>query len=741
MFKTNKGGILLLAGFIISLISAIALLLTQEQNIQLKNENNIPGNNFIPTQDSSLYKFPTWIWYPGDFELMLHNKVSSRRTQKGQTIPQITRMDSYYQNVQFKKEFILKNPETVEIFAEGKYNIILDDRQLYGNVKKIDIPSGKHTILISVFNDISTPAIFIKGRQLFTDTSWLVSCYDKKWHRNGCWNLNAPELKPSVFCLPTVEKTPVNITKGHNSIFVDFGKETFGFLKLKKLSGTGKIRINYGESIEEANSDNCETFDNHVFSHMAAEKFINHESRAFRYISIKTTGDIIIDSISIRYEYLPVSRKGKFKCSNEKLNRIWDVSAYTLELTSREFFLDGIKRDRWVWSGDATQCYLMNYYLFFDKEINKRTIIALRGKDPVETHINTILDYSFFWFSGIYDYYIYTGDANFIKQIYPKMLTLMDFCIKRTNSSGFVEGLKDDWVFVDWAQIDKKGELSFEQILYWHSLEIMAYFSNLFGDKENSDKYIVLSNDIKMKINSVFFDKSKNCYIHSRYNDKLGNEITRYSNIFSIIYSMTDNDRKKAICQNVLLNKNILKITTPYMKFYELSALAECGQYSDVINEIENYWGGMLDLGATTFWESYNPDEKGLQHYSNGHPDRPFAKSLCHAWGAGPIYILGKYYLGVQPVEPGYRKFIIRPNLGGLDFIEGTVPLPFGKVEIFKDQNKIKIKTNCDGGTLMFSSKITPIVNQPVNFGFTDGQYTLTIIKDKEYIISYKEAE
>ncbi len=74
------------------------------------------------------------------------------------------------------------------------------------------------------------------------------------------------------------------------------------------------------------------------------------------------------------YEYKPEVYRGSFRSSDEELNRIWDVSAYTLQLTTREFFIDGIKRDRWVWSGDAYQSYMMNYYIFFDSQTVKNTI-------------------------------------------------------------------------------------------------------------------------------------------------------------------------------------------------------------------------------------------------------------------------------------------------------------------------------------------------------------------------------
>src|SRR5690554_7722080 len=110
-----------------------------------------------------------------------------------------------------------------------------------------------------------------------------------------------------------------------------------------------------------------------------------------------------------------------------------------MQLTTREFFIDGIKRDRWIWSGDAYQSYLMNYYLYFDNASVERTLLAQRGKDPVTTHINTIMDYSFYWLMGIYDYYICSGNADFVRRFYARMVSLMDFVLERRNANGMID--------------------------------------------------------------------------------------------------------------------------------------------------------------------------------------------------------------------------------------------------------------------------------------------------------------
>lgn len=59
---------------------------------------------------------------------------------------------------------------------------------------------------------------------------------------------------------------------------------------------------------------------------------------------------------------------------------------------------------------------------------------------------------------------------------------------------------------------------------------------------------------------------------------------------------------------------------------------------TDARNLVERIWDGMLDLGATTFWEGFDPSARGSEHWE--FYKRPFGKSLCHAWGSAPVFLL-----------------------------------------------------------------------------------------------------
>jgi len=694
----------------------------------------------------------TWIWYPGDFEVNLSNKMQNRRTERGTFFPPFWKMDSHYVLVEFNKEFNLSAPEEISIYTEGQYNVKINGKMISGYPKKLNLAAGKQKINIKVYAQDKVPALYVQGKTIKTDNTWLATFEDKEWIDEtgkasdasgttyvnaGTWNFNSPENKPSEFKLAVKPQHAVSTEGSTTSKLIDFGKETFGFIKLHGLKGKGAVKIYYGESKEEALGINtCETFDIFDINYTSKKDSVMELSKAFRFVNIQLDNQVSLDSTSMLYEYLPMEERGKFTSSDAELNKIWEVSKYTMELTTREFFIDGIKRDRWIWSGDAYQSYLMNYYLGYDLPSVKRTTLALRGKDPVTSHVNTIMDYTFYWFLGIYDYYQYSGDQKFIEEVYPKMKSLMDFCLQRRNKDGLMQGLSGDWVFIDWADgLSKQGEVSFEQLLLCRSLETMALCAEIAKDTQAAAVYSDEAKSLKSKIFEIYWNEEKQALAHSRINGKQTENVTRYANMFAIFFDYLNKEQKQGVKKNVLLNDNIQKIMTPYMRFYELEALCAMGEQEYVMKEMKDYWGGMLKLGATSFWEEYNPAKTGAEHYAMY--GREFGKSLCHSWGASPIYLLGKYYLGVKPLTAGYETYLVEPNLGGLKWMQGTVPTPNGDIELYCSNTEIKIKGGNGTGTLRVKSKVKPTAKGLVVRQKENGYYEINIPAKKQYTIKY----
>ena len=249
-------------------------------------------------------------------------------------------------------------------------------------------------------------------------------------------------------------------------------------------------------------------------------------------------------------------------------------------------------------------------------------------------------------------------------------------------------------------------------------------------------KYSRLTADVKQKIQAVFWDAEQKALVHGRKNGQLNRTVTKYANMFALTFDYLNAQQQEDVKNHVLLNDRVQKITTPYMRFYELEALCRIGQQAHVLHEIKEYWGGMLRLGATSFWEAYDPAQSGAQHYAMY--GRPFGKSLCHAWGASPLYLFGKYYLGVTPTGPGYETYLVEPELGGLQWMEGAVPTPAGNIRLHVTERQITVKTVAGLGTLRFHSARKPTCKSADIRSTAPGQYEITLEPDKTYEVRYE---
>lgn len=636
-----------------------------------------------------------WIWHYGDFEIYHFAKVCIRREEYGIQYAPMWKLDSPDSYIEFFKEFEATEPGYIKVHTTGGISAVWLNGTRHATGDSFKVTPGKYNIKVQVAKLDGLPAMYVESDILASDDTWRSALYSRPQSQIGYDPYyDSPDKDPEVFAFSYEHKEPVSTEALEDGILYDFGKETFGFLNINRADPEASLGVFYGESREEA----VDTDHSILREIVDGKADYQLTQRAFRYVFIRGASPEL--SVSLEYEYLPYEYKGSFKCENELFNKIYDVCAYTLHLNCREMFFDGIKRDRWVWGGDAFQSARFNAYLFADPAIERRTAIGLVGKAPYIQHINRIIDYTMLWIIGLYEHYMTYGDTDFIKNILPRARGMMDLCEEGTNELGFIVGKPYEWTFIDWSSIDKTGAVSAEQILLVAAYRTMAELYNIAKEEPGCD-YIAKSDKLLAKVNEYFWSEEKGAFIDSYQSG--ANNVTRHANIFAIMFDIATNEQTESIKNNVLKNDNITKITTPYFEGYELDVLAKLGEFSAIEDMLDSYWGGMIRLGATSIWEEFNPELEGAQHYAMYNSR--YTKSLCHAWGAGPVYLFGKYYLGVTPTSPGYETFRVSPNLGGLKEISGTVPIGEGLVDISLNSNELRVKSDKNGGVLCWQGK------------------------------------
>lgn len=636
-----------------------------------------------------------WLWYPGDFELYHALKQNFSRVERGFRWPAFWKSEGFRNRVVIWREYDLEGSTEFQVHANGIGFIRLNGEK-YLFDQKITCGPGKVMVVIHIGRIEAFPSVYVEGDVIHSDGGWMAEDYDKPPVPAGHSKyFTAPGQDPAIWNYSEKTYLPVRKEPCSDGVLYEFETELTAVLQ---VTGTKErleeMTVYCGESKEEAlDREHC------YYSWKPDPSTGNCPRSALRFAFIP--GEEV--ELKAIHQYVDIPIRAKFQSSDDTLNRVWVVAENTFRLCSGIFFIDGVKRDKWIWSGDAYQSLFVNRYLMADPDIDQRTLLALRGNDPITTHINTIVDYSLYWILGIKAHFSSYQDMKFLEQVYPKMVTLMEFCKSRTEEHGFIIGQGSDWTFIDWADLDKDGPLGAEQMLLTDCWKTMYEVSRLLDREEEARVYLKYWEDLRRKIDQFYWDEEKGAYIDSFTSGK--RHITRQTNLFAILFNVADQQKQREIYRSVISNDAVAPITTPYFNFFALDALGRMGHLDQVLNSIRSYWGGMLDRGAVTFWEEFDPAVTGPAQYDM-YGDK-FGKSLCHAWSASPIYLIARYFVGLEPGGPDGTDFILTPRLEYFNSLECTFPVGAKGdfVHILWDGQELQVKTSCKDGILQLGDK------------------------------------
>ena len=476
-----------------------------------------------------------------------------------------------------------------------------------------------------------------------------------------------------------------NGEKGKASFLLDFGRELQGGIQIvtgMSPSREGKIRVRFGESVSEAMCDitpeNGATNDHAIRDQYIMIPWLGVAevgNSGFRFVRIdveEANADLLIKEVRATFGYRNIPYRGSFRSDNQRLNDIWMTGAYTVHLNMQEYIWDGVKRDRLVWIGDLHPEVMTVSTVFGYNEIIPKSLDLIRDMTPVPEWMNGISSYSIWWLLIHRDWYYYQGDLAYLRQQKAYLTTLLGHLMTKIDKNG--KEMLDGNRFLDWpSSANQKGVDAGLQALMVMAMDAGSEMALALEDKELAKKCQEASRKLKR-------------YVPDHNQSKQGASLMAIAGLM---------DAKKAD-KEVIRVGGSQKYSTFY-GYYMLEALAKAGNYQEALDRISEYWGAMLDLGATTFWEDFNiewtknagridelvPEGKVDVHGSYGdYCYKGFRHSLCHGWASGPTAWLSRHVLGVQVLEPGCKKVRIEPHLGNLKWVEGTFPTPHGDIRI-----------------------------------------------------------
>ncbi len=493
----------------------------------------------------------------------------------------------------------------------------------------------------------------------------------------------APENAEALLTLQSGEaalvgKPPVKMKRGA-SVLLDFGRELYGGIQICGGWSDGnkpvRLRVRFGESVTEAmtqpNQDHAIHDATVLVPFLGATEIGN---TGFRFVRIDAVDDGVtanIQQVRAVFLYRDLEYKGSFESDDHRLNEIWRVGAYTVHLNLQEQLWDGIKRDRLPWVGDMHPEMAVINSVFGHVDVLPATLDAVRDVTPLPEFMNNMGSWSLWWVLIQKDWYRYHGDLAYLETQRDYLVELLEVFashIDSTNTQRLPGG------FVDWPT--RSLEDAVEAGVQAHMVQIFEAGAELCG---------ILSETEAREKSRKAADRLR------QYDFK---KINRKSAVSLMVLA--------GVRDAVQANREVLSVrplhdVSTFNGYYVLEARAKAGDYQGSIDLIRDYWGKMLDLGATTFWENFDitwvensapidalvPTGKKCIHADFG--DWCYVglrHSLCHGWGAGPTAWLSEHVLGIRPLAPGCTKLLVDPHLGDLQRASGTFPAPQGVVHV-----------------------------------------------------------
>ncbi len=491
-----------------------------------------------------------------------------------------------------------------------------------------------------------------------------------------------------------VTKTHADFTP---SILLDFGTLVTGYVKIAVHdSGGGVIDVSYGESLNITRVDR--------FVLRGGEQVLEpYNRRTFRYMRLsfpETPRRIDLDAVSMRMDTYPVEPAGEFACDDEVINKIWQVSTHTIRLSMLDHFVDCPWRERTIYGGDVYVENPIAYYAFGDQRLNRKTLRQMFALQFPEGALPPFGPYdgigSFYpaWSAylglAIVDDWRLTADVAFLQELWPHLVKLCDWTVRSSGANtlplvGYPEPGQGG-TFAKYDQAKKAGYASWEVYPFCALMLRAAALARERGHTAEAERWATCGERMVAAIRANLVDGDSGL---AHPFPRAANHAFNQNDSTLLLWSqaLPKPDAERTI-SHLLTPGAAVGIDTPFFGFFMLEALFRHGHDAAAVDFMRRYWGGMLERGATTFWEYFSLSFRPTQVFTRGG-------SACHGWSAAPAQALPAFVLGVEPIEAGFRRILVRPQPGGLSWARGTVPTPHGPVKVDWQRSSDRFRISC----------------------------------------------
>jgi len=431
------------------------------------------------------------------------------------------------------------------------------------------------------------------------------------------------------------------------------------------------------------------------------QAFERFEWNGLRYLQVTyrhCAEPLQVRAVTVNQTNYPVEERGQFECSDALLNRIWAAGARTLRLCMHDAYVDCPSREQRQWM-DACLEARINYAAFGDTRLVARLIrqvaatqrpegltMMVAAGDFALACFTNIPDFCLYWIQAIGDYRVHADDPALVDEVYPNVARALQWFERYLNDDDLLTELPL-WVFVEWAETDKKGQVTALNALYVAALRAAARIADGVGHARAAAHYLALAQRVAAAVNRLLWDEARGVYADARRGGVLSRRISQQSNSAVIAWGIAPRERWARIFDTILDERRLVLTNglgregqvTPFDEAHDVvmaqpfychilhQAMRLDGRHEAIVAHIRRRWGELLAGGESTFPETWQVEP---------------ITSKCHAWSATPTWDLSADVLGVAPLADSCRRLRVAPQPCGLQWARGRYPTPHGEVVV-----------------------------------------------------------
>lgn len=465
----------------------------------------------------------------------------------------------------------------------------------------------------------------------------------------------------------SIEEMPKKRLAKGDSICMDFGDHHVGYVTLKLHSAGSPqdapafLRLKFAEIPNEI-LDDSSTYEGWISKGWIQEEFVHIDvlpcelklprRYAFRYLEVLALDtsqkfQVVVEGVELTaVSAVSMDAVKPVEGLPEDLQKIDRASLKTLQDCMQHVFEDGPKRDRRLWIGDLRLQAKANYATFGNYDLVKRCMYLFAGltrddgkigaclfTEPVMQVDDTFLwDYSLFFVSILYDYYQETKDLDLVKELWPAACRQIELALEDMKD-GVPDTEKNPMLaFIDWKDgIDRQAPA---QGVWIYCLRQGKVLAGLAEDTKAEARIGKLLEEALENAVKHFWDEGQGFFVSGP-----ARQVSWSTQAWMVLADVFEKEKSRELMLHLLEENPEMGVATPYAYHHVIEALLHVGEKEKALELMRTYWGGMIELGADTFWEAFDPKDPNASPYGNTQ-----VNSFCHAWSCTPAWLLREYF-------------------------------------------------------------------------------------------------